>query len=142
MLKSPSFPSEPCHLHTSTVLGRGIYQHSPNRAYTPVNPNEGIPEADTNQSISFDQNLGSAIDSNPACGNSFTLVPIQGAGHGTWLGPDGYSAGVGAGTPLGALTSDIQDLSMDPPAATPVAATPAAPAAPPATTPTTATPQP
>src|ERR1700735_4131232 len=44
MLKSPSFPSEPCHLHTSTVLDRGIYQHSPNRAYTSVNRNEGIPE--------------------------------------------------------------------------------------------------
>ena len=51
--------------------------------------------ADTNQSVTYDQNLQSAIDGNPACNNSFTFVPVQGAGHGTWGGPAGYNAGTG-----------------------------------------------
>jgi hypothetical protein len=62
---------------------------------------------DTNQNISFDQNLQSAINSNPACGNSFTLVPIQDAGHGTWSGPSGYGAGTGPGTPLATIAGDL-----------------------------------
>lgn len=64
--------------------------------------------ADTNQSISYDQNLQSAIDGNPACGNSFTLTPIQGHGHGTWSDPSvGYQSGTGAGTPLGTIAADL-----------------------------------
>lgn len=63
--------------------------------------------ADTNQSISFDQNLASAINGNPACGNSFTLTPVQGAGHGTWGGPSGYPAGTSAGTPLATIAADL-----------------------------------
>jgi hypothetical protein len=64
--------------------------------------------ADTNQSISYDQTLASAINSNPACGNSFKLVPVQGAGHGTWSGPSGYQAGTGPGTPLATIASDLK----------------------------------
>lgn len=62
---------------------------------------------DTNQNISYDQNLASAINGNSACGNSFNLVPIQGAGHGTWGGPSGYQAGTGPGTPLGTIAADL-----------------------------------
>jgi hypothetical protein len=82
--------------------------------------------ADTNQSISFDQTLASAINGNPACGNSFTLVPIQGAGHGTWSGPSGYEAGVGAGTPLGTLSSDLRNAPTKTVSVSPVTASPAA----------------
>jgi hypothetical protein len=67
--------------------------------------------ADTNQSVTYDEGLQSAIDGNPACGNSFNFVPIQGAGHGTWSGPNGYSAGVGSGTPLGWLSSELTGLA-------------------------------
>jgi hypothetical protein len=88
---------------------------------------------DTNQSISFDQNLASAINSNPACGNSFTLVPIQGAGHGTWSGPSGYQAGTGAGTPLARIASDLRSthatIATASAAKAPVAAAGAAPGA-------------
>jgi hypothetical protein len=63
--------------------------------------------ADTNQSITYDQNLVQAINSNPACGNSATLVAEQGALHGVWGNQDGYPAGVGPGTPLGWLTAQI-----------------------------------
>jgi hypothetical protein len=64
--------------------------------------------ADTNQSVTYDQNLASAIDGNPACGNSFNFVPIQGAGHGTWSNPSaGYGLGVGSGTPLGWLSTEL-----------------------------------
>lgn len=62
---------------------------------------------DTNQNISFDQNLASAINSNSTCGNSFNLVPVAGAGHGTWGGPSGYQAGTGPGTPLSIIASDL-----------------------------------
>jgi hypothetical protein len=93
--------------------------------------------ADTNQSVTYDEALQTAIDGNPACGNSFTFVPIQGAGHGTWSGPDGYSEGVGTGTPLGGLSSDIQSRATG----TPSTAAPAvaAPADPPAATPAAST---
>ena len=64
--------------------------------------------ADTNQNISYDQNLVAAIDGNAACDNSATLVPIQGHGHGTWSDPSvGYGAGTGSGTPLGWLTAQL-----------------------------------
>jgi len=66
---------------------------------------------DTEQSISTDQGLQSTIDGNPACSNSFTFVPIQGAGHGTWGGPSGYPAGDGAGTPLGWLSSELTAMA-------------------------------
>jgi Cellulase (glycosyl hydrolase family 5) len=84
--------------------------------------------ADTNQSISYDQNLASAINADPACGNSFNLVPIQGAGHGTWSGPDGYAAGTGSGTPLGWLTGQLASgaVAAATPAATAVASMSAA----------------
>jgi hypothetical protein len=85
--------------------------------------------ADTNQSITFDQNLAAAINGNPACGNSFTLVPIQGAGHGTWSGPSGYSAGVGAGTPLGTLSDDLTSTPTTTVTASALTASPAATAA-------------
>jgi hypothetical protein len=95
--------------------------------------------ADTNQSVTYDQNLQAAIDGNPACNNSFTFVPVQGAGHGTWGGPAGYNAGTGPGTPLGTIAAD---LSMSPPTTGSVAAAPppAASTTPPAstTTPTAA----
>lgn len=84
--------------------------------------------ADTNQSISYDQNLQSTIDSNPACGNSFTLTPVQGAGHGTWGGPSGYLAGTGPGTPLATIAADLGSAPAAAPSGTtsPVAGTPAA----------------
>lgn len=72
---------------------------------------------DTNQNISFDQNLGAQINNNPACGNSFTLVPIAGAGHGTWSGPSGYQAGTGPGTPLATIASDLNSTPTSSPAA-------------------------
>ena len=76
--------------------------------------------ADTNQSVTYDQNLQSAINSNPACNNSFTFVPVDGAGHGKWGGPAGYDAGTGVGTPLGTIAADLQNTSW------PVATSPGA----------------
>ena len=58
---------------------------------------------DTNQSISYDQALSQSLAS---CG-SFTLVPVQGAGHGTWGGSSGYAAGDGPGTPLAWLSAQL-----------------------------------
>jgi beta-glucanase (GH16 family) len=84
---------------------------------------------DTNQSVTYDQNLQSAIDSNPACNNSFTFVPVQGAGHGTWGGPAGYNAGTGAGTPLGTIAADLP-VSPAANSASTVAAQPVATSAP------------
>jgi hypothetical protein len=69
---------------------------------------------DTDQSIATDQGLQSSIDGNPACNNSFTFVPVQGAGHGTWGGPSGYPAGSGSGTPLGWLGSELTALGSSP----------------------------
>jgi hypothetical protein len=63
--------------------------------------------ADTNQSVTYDENLNSQLAS---CG-SFTFVPVQGAGHGTWGGPSGYGAGDGPGTPLAWLSSEISRLA-------------------------------
>lgn len=76
--------------------------------------------ADTNQSISYDQNLAAQINGNPACGNSFNLVPVQGAGHGTWSGSSGYQAGTGAGTPLAWISSQLSS-SVAPAAQTAIA---------------------
>lgn len=79
---------------------------------------------DTNQNISYDQNLQSTIDGNASCNNSFTLVPIQGAGHGTWSDPSvGYQSGTGPGTPEGTIASD---LNSTPARAMTASATPAA----------------
>jgi hypothetical protein len=80
--------------------------------------------ADTDQSVTYDEALQSAIDSNPSCNNSFTFVPVPGAGHGTWAGSSGYSAGVAAGTPEAALTSDLSSGGSST-TATNVAAAPA-----------------
>jgi hypothetical protein len=65
--------------------------------------------ADTNQNVSYDQNLATAINSNPACSNSFTFVPIAGHGHGTWSDPSGggYQSGTGPGTPLATIAADL-----------------------------------
>jgi hypothetical protein len=79
--------------------------------------------ADTNQNVSYDQNLAKTINGNPACNNSFNFVPVNGAGHGTWNGSSGYPAGTGAGTPLATIASD---LAMNTPAAAQPAVSPAA----------------
>jgi hypothetical protein len=63
--------------------------------------------ADTNQSVTYDENLNSQLAS---CG-SFTFVPVQGAGHGTWGGSSGYGAGDGPGTPLAWLSSELASLA-------------------------------
>jgi hypothetical protein len=76
--------------------------------------------ADTNQSFSYDQSLASTPSN---CG-SFTLDPIQGAGHGTWSSSAGYSAGMGTGTPLSWLTTRLQTGGASNPAGTANAVTP------------------
>jgi hypothetical protein len=77
--------------------------------------------ADTNQSITYDQNLQQSV-SNACGGQTFTLDPIQGAGHGTWSGSSGYSAGVGSGTPGGFITSQLASGGGTPVTATQTAA--------------------